>query len=81
MLKVGIPQTNQQPLGGAGSLGTDELEYCHGDEQGGETIEELGDVEPQVGVVDMVIIKYTAIMVCSPDITCSNYNTSSWIWG
>ena len=29
--------------------------------QGGETIEELGDDEPQVGVVSMVIIRYTTI--------------------
>ena len=35
MLKVAyIPQTNEQPLGGAGSLGTDELEDCHRDKQG-----------------------------------------------
>ena len=42
----GTPQTNEQPLGGEG-LGTDELKYCHGDKQGGDTIEELGDDKPQ----------------------------------
>ena len=29
--KGGIPQTNEQPLGSARSLGTDELKHCHGD--------------------------------------------------
>ena len=29
-----VMETNRE-----GSLGTDELEYCHGDKQGGETIE------------------------------------------
>ena len=49
-------------MDGAGSLGTDELKYCdtHKYRDWGETIEELRD-DKQVGVVNMVIIRYTGI--------------------
>ena len=50
---------SMQPLGSARSLGTDELEYCHGDKQRRETIEELWNDEPQVGVVHWVIVLQT----------------------
>ena len=43
-------------MGSARSLGTDELKHCHGDKQRGETI--TGE-EPQVGVVDWVIVLLT----------------------
>ena len=47
------------------------------DKQGGETIEELGDDKPQVGVVDMVIIRYRILqlLVWKLKKTCSNYDT------
>ena len=53
--------TNEQPLGSARSLGTDELKSCQRDKQRGETIKELGDDEPQVGVilVDRIIVLVT----------------------
>ena len=56
MLKVAYhAQTNEQPLGSARSLGTDELKHSHGNKQRGETIEELKNDESQVGVVDWVV--------------------------
>ena len=55
----GIPQTNEQPLGSARSLGTDKLKHSHGDKQRRETIEELRDDKPQVGVVSWVIVLLT----------------------
>ena len=42
MLKVAYHTLNEQPLGSVRSLGTDELEYCHGDKHRRETIEKLG---------------------------------------
>ena len=62
MLKVAYHRPMNSPWVMRRSLGTDELEYCHGGKQGGKTIEELGD-EPQVGVVDMVIIKGIELLV------------------
>ena len=43
----------------ARSLGTDELAHSRGDKQRGETIEELRNDEPQVGVVDWVVCCFT----------------------
>ena len=60
MLKEAYHRPMSSPcMGSARSLGTDELKHCHRDKQRGETIEELGNDEPQVGVVNWVIVLLT----------------------
>ena len=46
MLKVAHHRPMSSPWVVSG-LDTDELKYCHGDKQGGDTVEELEDDEPQ----------------------------------
>ena len=54
------------------SLGTDELKYCHGDKHRRKTIEKLGNDEPQVSVVNWIIVLMTIKAIIYKSTTSKN---------
>ena len=55
MLKVAYHRPMSSPWVVRGAWAQMNLKHCHGDKQRRETIEELRNDEPQVGVVDWVV--------------------------